>query len=197
MKRLVIAIDCDDVLVATTPFFIEAYNKKYGTSIQLSEVNSESFDVWQADAEEIGRRLGELMETDEYQLLAPTTHEIEALRELAQYHELHLVTARKELEREMTQAMLDRELAGVFTSMQFVGWTGSKGEVCKQLGAHMLIDDNVRHLHDAMKNGIPSSGVVLYGDYAWNTPDDKSSEILRCATWADVKLVVEALANER
>ncbi len=43
MKRLVIAIDCDDVLVDTAQDLLQFYNQKYGTS--LDETNFYATDV--------------------------------------------------------------------------------------------------------------------------------------------------------
>ena len=196
MRRLIIAIDCDDVLVQTTPFFVDAYNAQYGTKVQLAEAHIESYDVWNADRPLLEERLAALMDTDAYRLLTPTREAIEVLKELAKYHELHVVTARREHEREFTRQMLDRELAGVFTSMEFVGFTGSKGEVCKRIGAAVLIDDNARHLHDAVKNGLSVDGAILFGDYAWSIVDELNVGMKQIATWNNVKIAVDELANK-
>lgn len=195
-RRLVIAVDCDDVLVQTTPFFVEAYNSKYGTDVQLIDAHTESYDIWNADRPLLEERLAELMNTDSYKLLAPIKSAVKVLKALAKEHDLHVVTARREHERDFTQAMLDSELAGVFTSMDFVGFTGSKGEVCRRIGADVLIDDNSRHLHDAIKNGLPSNGAFLFGDYAWNVSDKQGTGLKRLTTWDEVKEAIDKIANE-
>ncbi|MGV9002014.1 MAG: 5' nucleotidase, NT5C type [Candidatus Saccharimonadaceae bacterium] len=196
-RRLIIAIDCDDVLVHTTPFFVEAYNSKYGTNVQLVEAHTESYEAWNADRPLLEERLALLMDTDAYRLLAPTESAIRVLKDLAKDHELHVVTARREHERGFTQAMLDRELAGVFASMEFVGFTGSKGEVCRRIGADVLIDDNSRHLHDAIKTGLSPNGALLFGDYAWNTTDKSSVDLKHLVSWDEVKEVLDEIANEQ
>lgn len=196
MRRLVIAVDCDDVLVQTTPFFVNAYNARYDTDVQLSQAHVESHEIWNADRQLLEQRLAELMDTDDYRLLSPTKEAVDVLKELAKDHELHVVTARREHEREFTQQMLDRELAGVFTSMEFVGFTGSKGEVCKRIGAEVLIDDNARHLHDAVKNGLSLDGAILFGDYAWSIVDEASADLRRMPDWNQIKLAVDEIAKE-
>lgn len=195
MKRLVIAVDCDDVLVATTPFFVDAYNKKYGTNATLAQAHDASPEIWGANEEVVVARWAQLTEEDAYRLLAPNPIEVSILRELAMQHELHLVTARKPEERELTQAMLERDLPGVFTSMEFVGWAGSKGEVCQRIGADVLIDDNARHLHDSIAKGLPKSGAILFGNYPWNEADSTHDDLTHCFTWPDVKKVVDSLAS--
>ena len=196
MKRLVIAIDCDDVLVATTPFFIAAYNAKYGTNISLAESHIGHEDQWKADRDLQVQRLDELTKTEEYFKIAPSPEESVVLNELSKVHSLHLVTARKPEELERTQAMIDRDLPGVFTSLDFVGWTGSKGEVCNRIGADILVDDAVRNLVDAVEKGMPKSNVILFGDFPWNADIPEPLEgIKRCVNWSEVKVAIDAIAN--
>lgn len=196
MRRLVIAVDCDDVLVQTTPFFVNAYNEKYGTNVVLADARDGNGASWGGvDDEVVMDRWRRLMDTDGYKGLRPDPLEVILLHELAQHHELHLVTARKENEREFTQLMLDTALEGVFTSMEFVGWDGSKGEVCKRLGADVLIDDSANHLHDALAQGLPAGGAILFGDYAWNSASHMHDDLVHCVDWPGVKNVIDAIAN--
>lgn len=196
MKRLVIAIDCDDVLVSTTQYFIAAYNIKFGTSISLNNAHSGGEEIWQADQELQLKRLDELTLTDEYLKIAPSPEEIAVLKELSKVHSLHLVTARKPEELQRTQQMIERDLPGVFTSIDLVGWTGSKGEVCKRIGADVLIDDSARHLHNAIEHqGLSKSGAILFGKYPWNEADSSHEALTHCYDWASVKQVIDSLAE--
>jgi len=192
-RRLVIAVDCDDVLVRTTPFLVDAYNQRYGTNATLAQSHDPSYEIWQADEDLQVERWSVLGETEGYRDLGPDATEALILHDLAKNHDLHLVTARNEHEREFTLEMLNRELDGVFKSMEFVGWYGSKGEVCKRLGADVLIDDNARHLYGAIESGLPKNGAFLFGDYPWNTSD---SGLKRCLDWPAVKLAVDNIAEE-
>lgn len=196
MKKLVIAVDCDDVLVATTPWFVDTYNKRYGTQATLAQARDADPLIWGAEEQEVIARWTALTDEDEYKRLKPDTNEVRVLKELAEHHELHLVTARKEVERAFTQDMLDKELRGVFQSMEFVGWEGSKGEVCRRLSADVLIDDNANHLHDAIACGLPKGGALLFGAYPWNANDVEHPELRHCHNWGDVKKAIDTLAIE-
>jgi 5'(3')-deoxyribonucleotidase len=196
MKRLVIAVDCDDVLVATTPYFIAAYNTKFGTNITLENAHNGNEELWQATAELQVQRLDELTLTKEYLEIAPGSEEISVLKELSKVHSLHLVTARKPEELQRTQYMIDRNLPGVFTSIDLVGWAGSKGEVCRRIGADVLIDDSARHLHDAIEHqGLSKGGAILFGKYPWNEADSSHESLTHCYDWAGVKWAVDSLAE--
>jgi 5'(3')-deoxyribonucleotidase len=196
MRRLVIAIDCDDVLMATTPYFVDAYNAKYGTNVKIETSHIDGEEVWGVDREVQFQRLDELTKTKEYFNITPTAEEIAVLNELSERHSLHLVTARKPEELELTQTILNRDLPGIFTSFDFVGWTGSKGEVCKRIGADVLIDDSVRNLVDAAEKGMPLEGLILFGNYPWNQDvPDFLTGIQRCANWNDVRTAIHDLAK--
>ena len=193
MKRLVIAVDCDDVLVSTAPYFVDTYNNTYGTSGTLEYAHSPDPSVWGASEEVIVERWFGMTRTDGYKGLSPDPDEVKVLRNLAKIHELHLVTARKEEEREFTQTMLDRHLDGVFTSMKFVGWEGSKDDVCQALRADVLIDDNFRHLVSAHDCGV--GGLLWFGDYPWQTEDLGDMPTVRCRDWREVEAEIERIAS--
>lgn len=195
MERLVIAIDCDDVLVQTKEYFVRTYNALHGTHVTLEDTRNLNREIWAADEKEILRRWAALTETDDYKLLKPGPEVVAILKELAADHELHLITARKEEERAFTQEMLDHELKGVFTSMEFVGWKGSKGQVCKRIKADVLIDDTASHLHDALECGLPSGGALLFGDYDWNRHASLHDDLIHCHDWLAVKRVIDRIAK--
>ena len=192
VKKLVIAVDCDDVLVSTTPFFVELYNKLYGTKGTLEQSHNSDSAIWQASEELQIERWFNMTKTEDYKKLAPKPEEVSVLRRLAEMHGLHLVTARKEEERAFTQSMLDQYLGGVFSSMEFVGWNGSKGDVCQVLQADVLIDDNFRHLASAYDCGVEH--VVWFGNYPWQTEDPGDTPIIRCQGWQEVETEIERIA---
>ncbi len=195
MRRLLIAVDCDDVLVPTTPYFVRAYNDLYGTKAGLKDAHTPDPAVWGAQEEEIRRRRYELTENDEYKMLAPSDADVEVLRRLASVHELHLVTARKGEERQFTQQMLNRKLSGVFKAMDFVGWKGSKGEICRKVKADILIDDNGAHLLDALACGMAPGSAILYGEYPWNEEYRLKDGVVFCRDWLEVERRIEQIAH--
>lgn len=196
MRKLVIAVDCDDVIVRTTPFFVDAYNRTYSTNVTLDKAHYDDDETWNADRATLESRLAELMKTKEYKDLRPSDEEMGVLKELSKYHELHVITARREHERELTQYMIDAYLPDVFTSLELVGFHGSKGQVCERINAEVLIDDNVRHLEDAIKYGLPQQGAILFGDYPWNTESVAPMGFRRCASWKDVQKEIDEFARQ-
>ncbi len=204
MRKLIIAIDCDDVLIDSSARIVERYNAKYGTSIDASHMYREDLD-WGAGSHEAAiERMNTLLEEDRIlDSLIPSEETISAVRALASQHELHLVTGRQTYLEPSTRALLDTYFSGCFTSIEHTNYIASaasleprrsKGEVCAQLRADILIDDHVSHGKSVLSHGVRE--VLLFGDYAWNKTDDDIPGITRCHNWQEVLQNVETIGSE-
>lgn len=196
MRRLVIAIDCDDVLIPSQEFLVDTYNHLYGTSVELGQ-DFEEIDAWGVGYDEVMRRCGEIARTDRFKNLEPDPEAVETINRLATVHELHLVTARQEKEQAFTKIALDKVLPEAFVAMEFIGWKGSKGDVCARIGADVLIDDSLGHLYDAIQKGLWSEGAILFGDYPWQASELGRELIKRCRDWSAVEREVGVLCRMR
>ena len=194
-KRLIIAIDCDDVLIETTEYIVEAYNSQFGTSVTLDRSHEPGNEQWETpDDKTLLLRFNELQSTEEYARLLPMPEALRVVKQLAREHELHLVTARDGAIEAITEAMLSEYLPGCFTSMEHVGRDRSKGEVCQQLKADILIDDSIRNLLSVLEYGLPAGGALHFGEYAWNKVEPLPEGVVTCSDWEAVEREVERIA---
>lgn len=197
-KRLIIAVDCDDVLIETTEYIVEVYNRLHNTNVSLDKSHDPDIEQWGvSDGELLLKRFSEIQSTEEYGRLLPMPEALRVIRKFAQDHELHLVTARDGSIEAITEAMLNKHLPGCFTSMEHVGKERSKGEVCKQLRADILIDDSIRNLLSALESGLPEGGALHFGDYAWNKIDPLPKGVKTCFDWGAVEREVDRIATGR
>lgn len=195
-RRLVIAIDCDDVLIPSTEYIVAAYNKLFGTSVTVARAHESGNDQWgTTDSALVMKRLSEIQLSEGYATQEPLDEAIIAVRALAADHELHLVTARDKQVEAVTLAMLDQYLHGCFSSVEHVGKDRSKGEVCRELRADVLIDDNTKHLVSALEQGLQVGGAIRFGDYQWNETVELPAGAVHCTTWADIQREVENIAG--
>ena len=186
MKSLVLAIDCDDVLIASVERIVDEYNDRFQTNVQLEGAFIPANPDWGAEREVVHQRILEIQSSDAYSKTPPFESAVSVVKSLAKMHELHLVTARTEALMPVTHAMLDKYFDGAFTSVEHVGHDTSKGEVCRRIGADVIIDDNYKHLVEADEHGIEH--VIWFGDYPWQA-DQKHilQNVRRCHTWFDVE----------
>ncbi len=193
MKRLVIAIDCDDVLVASTRFIIDTYNKAYDTSVQLQSAHVSGNPDWQAERDEVHRRIRVIQLSEGYGQLAPSSQAIEAINQLAAQHEIHLVTARSQEIAAVTQQMVDLYFPNCFTSIEHTGFNTSKEKACLAIGAQLLVDDNLKHLLASQSVGVES--LFWFGDYPWQDKSILPRGITATRSWPDVLKQVEVICN--
>lgn len=191
--QLVWAIDCDDVIVPTAQVIVDAYNAKYQANVTLDAFYNND-DTWGAlSKDEAIRRVGDLLREGLTDETAPSRETIEALQHLASMDELHLVTGRQTYREPATFAMLKKYLPGVFRTVEHTNYylesnsvlkTRSKGEVCRQIGADVLVDDHVAHGRSVLESGLKE--VIVWGDYPWNRAAMLDKGMVRCITWSEV-----------
>lgn len=191
-KKLVVAIDCDDVLLASTARIVEQYDTLYNTHVELEFAHTSAHSGWCADKNTIRRRILDIQASAEYALTPPFEDAVVAVRRLTAVHELHLVTARPETVMSVTHAMIETYFGDCFTGVEHVGLDGSKGEVCRRIGADVLVDDNLKHLVDAASYGVIHG--LWFGEYPWQQ-NDSSDIAIRCADWAAVEKEIAYIAK--
>ena len=189
MKQKSIAIDVDDVLANHAEAFIVFSNKNYGTNITLDGYNDHWSNIWtDVDEDEVYRRAMEFLTIESVYNFEPKEGALEVLKELSKTSELFIVTARPSHLTEVTEKWVEKHFSGIFNGIHMVPiWepnnTVTKADICNQIGAKYLVDDNVEHCNIANDGGMQS---VIFGDYMWNKPLVINSNVAKCKNWSDV-----------
>ncbi len=179
-----IALDCDDVLVDANASLAVFHNERYGTSYTRDDVKHWHLEhIWNCSREEACRRVDEWLESHHHASMNAMPGAIEAVGLLSLNHELPVVTARSELRALETSALLDRhfggKLAGIHFTNGFAKNRRSKGDVCLELGATLIIEDSSEHAYDNASKGM----TVLLMDSPWNQGVKNTSKIVRVFGW--------------
>jgi uncharacterized HAD superfamily protein len=191
-KRRVIGVDCDDVIIETSPYLIEYCNRIYGSRLEMRHMYSFNLDVWKAASnEEVIDRIEKYLLTDEFQHIAPFEETVASIKRLAGQHELHIVTGRSELLTSITGRMAERYFPGVFRSIEHAGLIGnrarSKGDVCLDIGADLFIDDHILHADRVAEKGIE---VFIFGSYPWNQTKTLPKGMTRVQNWPEIEKIL-------
>lgn len=204
-RRLVIAIDCDDVLVPTGVSQIAFYNNKYNATVGEKEFyESATMDVWGTDDDQLAiDRVAEHTLSDDFADVPPMEDAVDAIHRLSKQHELHLVTGRPSVIEAATMRLLNRYFKDCFTSVEHTNYytyswnkdakKRSKAEVCRSLGADLFIDDYIVHVRDVIDSGVCE--VILFGDYEWSVLGEKDKRVARCSNWKQTEEEINHFAN--
>eukprot|EP01080_Neovahlkampfia_damariscottae_P005889 gene5889-9717_t len=197
-NKKVLAVDVDEVICHFVPHLIDFHNEKYETDMVVDTFHNYSFHkVWGGTPEEASAKVEDFFQSDHFKNLLPIKGAYEQLQELKQDFKLVIVTSRQHQLREDTESFIQKYYPDTFDEMLFgnhygkVGKKMTKSEMCKSIGAELLIDDNLHYANDCATNGIKA---ILFGKYAWNQYDDELHEnIHHVHHWDDVSDAIKKL----
>ena len=189
-----IAIDIDNVLAASAESFVVISNKLFGDHITIDDFNEDWQKMWGVNHEEAERR-GEVLRANKYQKdYLPVDGAVQAIKELGKRYKLVLVTSRRKFAEELTKNWLKQYFDYPFDTIVFAdfwddaknskdGHLRHKGDLFTQVGADIVIDDQLKHCEAAAEAGVQA---ILFGDYAWNKTGNLPDGIIRCNGWTEV-----------
>jgi 5'(3')-deoxyribonucleotidase len=189
MKKPVIAVDLDDVLLPHYEDLITWHNREYGTHLTLANKDSWDPKPWGSETvEEAIQRVHNYFSTDDFKNEQPFEDAIRAINILGQKYELIIITARDEIIEQATLDWVSKHFKDVFAEVHFTahfsltGKSRSKADVAVEAGAAYFIDDNAKTVLEVAERGIPSIIFGSFSDGVSELPDN----VKRCKDWHSV-----------
>ena len=167
-----IGVDFDDVVANFNDALRVYHNARYGTAYEYGDINTFYLEVlWCCSKEEMMQRVDEFYHSQEHTGMLPVEGAIAALTELSKHYSLVMITSRPDHIREYTLKWIAEHIPHVFSDTHFLGHYvagdhvhKSKGDVCKEIAARVLIDDALHNAASVSTQGIPA----LLLDAPWN-----------------------------
>ena len=205
-RRLTLAIDCDDVLIPTAQAILDDYNERFDTRLDLGHMyKPASFHIWGTDDDDVAiERVNEFLRSEAHAAIQPDPEAVKAVHALAKIHELHLITGRASFLEGVTRRMLETHFPGCFQTVEhtnFIVTSGnlatqrSKGEACRSIGAHVLIDDHLEHGHSVLEAKLER--VIVFGEYPWNQCAELPADMVRCRDWEATLEEIDRMTHGR
>ncbi len=196
-RNPIVAVDIDDVLAPSAEVLVAYSNRRWGTNLTVEDYNEHWGEMWQVDHQETEKRAVEWHESGEIGKYLPHEAARDILRELSRYYDFKIITSRRTMIASETLHWLRQHYEGIFSEVRFTGFHGTqdghtltKAELCVELGASYIIDDQLKHCLGAAKEGITA---LLFGDYAWNRINDQlPHNVVRVHDWQTVKEFLDA-----
>lgn len=196
-EKIVVAVDIDEVLGN----FVSALNRfiadRYSSNHSVSEYHVyEFFKIWGCSRNEADLRVHEFFKTPYFKKgIHPLPGAQRALYKLARLCKLSVVTSRQNAIKDHTIEWIEKHYPGLFDEIHFGnhfalnGESRPKSEICRSLGAKVLIDDNPRYAAECADVGI---NVLLFdyeNSYPWCKTEsiDKHPLVTRVHNWEEVE----------
>lgn len=194
MAKPIIAIDIDDTIADSTEALRRRVNDRFGVDLALNDYRIKADywgyyeSVWSlhglADRARHDDFAAEMVEDQSHVPLLPGA--LFAINILSKKYTIVLITARDKSWEDATKRWLSEQLRDTdvkiyFTTSHIDASGKTKGEICKLIGASVLIDDNPEHCVSAHKAGVET---ILFGNYGWHYK--VPAYLVNCRDWQAV-----------
>lgn len=190
-----IAVDVDDVLTKTGANYIKYHNEKYGTNLKPWQFyDYEYLKPFGLDRREGSRRILDYIEERALEI-EPLKGARKVLEELKKNHELIVITGRAKNIMKTTGEWIDHYFPDIFshvvcTDVHQLNGGKDKGEICRDLGVNLLIDDYLKYAQECSREGIR----VLLLAQPWNVNEQIESNLIdRVESWDEVAEKIEMI----
>jgi uncharacterized HAD superfamily protein len=189
--KVKIACDVDDILFEFYLALAEWHNRAYGGPC-LSKESFVSYlvhEVWGGGVDQSIRKMWEFYSSDSFRYLPLVSGAPDAIERLAEVFDLHAITGRPHALASLTDRMIETYFHGLFCSVHHVdsfsiggGVSRPKVEVCREVGASIVIEDYPGHAIPCAEAGMR---VILF-DQPWNRNIVVSSGCIeRVRSWGE------------
>lgn len=189
MSKPRIAIDIDEVLVPFCEELARHHNERYQTALQLEDfISHEYWKVWGGTKEESIEKVRVFITEGHTRHLSPMREAQEALNLLKKEFDPVVVTSRQRVYEDFTREWVETHFPNTFSAIHFCSYWDqvppffTKAEVCKEIGAIVLVDDHIQYVLECAAQGLPS---ILFGNYPWNQTDVLPEKVTRAANWTE------------
>jgi len=200
-----VAVDVDEVLGRFVFTLNQFCKEQYGMEHDVSDYWVYEFaKIWNCNQDRSNHIVHEFFKSQHFNQGIPTIPgAYEALQRLSESCDLVVVTSRQHVIQDQTLEWIDRNYPGIFQEVYFgnhwslEGISRKKSDICRAVGASVLIDDNTTYATECAAAGIH---VLLYDwdhSYPWSklppgSPRDPLIRVVR--DWAEVEAALTALA---
>lgn len=191
-SKKVIAVDIDEVLANFVDYFIEYHNLEYETTITKDKfITFELSEIFETTVEEMNLKFRKFKDQGHNLKLEPIKGSKRGIDKLIKRgYKLHIVTSRPETIKDDTSKWVEKFFPGKFVQVHHAFnkyyepllQNLTKAEICRKIGARVLIEDNLDLALDSSENGI----TVLMMDAPWNQTDSLPENVIRVKSWEEI-----------
>ncbi|XP_042055438.1 uncharacterized protein LOC121799969 isoform X2 [Salvia splendens] len=195
-------------LLAVLGNFISTLNRfigdRYALNLPLSDYHvHEYFKIWKCSRDEADHRVHEFFKTPYFKKeMNPIPGAREALEKLSKIFNLSVVTSRQNVIKDHTIEWIGKHYPSIFQEIHFGnhfaldGKSRPKSDICKSLGAKVLIDDNPTYAMDCAAAGIKVLLFYYQNPYPWCKTEHAAHQhplVTKVHSWEEVEQQLSSL----
>lgn len=205
--RLRVAVDVDEVLGRFVHALNQYCKEEHDMDLEVQDYYIYEFaKIWNCTQDMSNHIVHSFFQSPHFAKGIPVIPgAYESLCRLQRHCDLVVVTSRQHIIQDMTREWLDRHYPGLFSKVYFGnhfalhGTSRAKSDICKEVGASVLIDDNPGYALECAAAGI---NVLLYDwehAYPWSKLPSGSNHprISVVKNWGEVEHAVMAMAERQ
>ena len=192
-----IGIDIDEVLCDVNQSMLDYQNVTYSTSYKKEDIRSYFLEeLFGYSATEMITFMEDFFATHVHEEALTVLGAVEGIEKL-KGHELIVISARPQHQREVTELWLSKHFGPAFSQIHLLGnkdglggVTRSKGELAEELELELFVEDSLSNAMNISAKGIP----VILLDTPWNQgilPEN----VYRVATWEKAMEKIQTLTS--
>lgn len=194
MKKIKIAIDLDDTLVPTVDLLIKEMlkEKSFPAFRGYHSIKDFSFE----DEMALYRYIRKTINKQDISEFKPMPGSVLAIKKLAKEFELYLVTARTKNVKKHTRDWISHHFPKMFKKIIFGQYRKegdfkkTKGQICKELGISLIVDDRIDYALDCYKHGVNAIVFDYKDSYPWSKGKFPKS-IKKARDWKEVYEIIK------
>jgi len=194
MTKIKIAIDLDDTLVPTVELLIKEMLKDKSFAAFRGYHSIKDFTYEEEVA--LYQYIRTTLNKQDIIKFKSISGSVSAIKKLSKDFELYILTARNTDIRNHTQNWIEHHFPKIFKEIIFSKYlvegtfVKTKGEICKERGISLIVDDNLEYIIDCDKHGIKTILFDYRGNYAWAKGDiPKKTNVAK--TWKEVSEIIK------
>ena len=194
MGREVFALDIDDVSFPFVEHFLYYHNRTYGTTLTPADVTNSYNKALGLSGPEVARRIYSFHQEEDLHI-PPVDGAQEAVEHMATRGPVFAVSSRHPMFQSRATRWLDKAFPGMIAGVVLIGHPSevprsrTKLEVCRELGATVMVDDTRSHLVGCDEYGVRGA---WFGRYAWQPAEQAApAGAIRCFDWDAVEEMVD------
>ncbi len=183
-----IGVDIDDVIAGFMKSYLEFYNKKYNTQLNLQ--NIKNYHLWKTgihkSKEESHKEISEFQNSLAFEEIDLIDGAKNGLNNLSEFYQIYFITSRPEELKDKTIAFFKKHFPNkefnFIYSGDVSGKNPSKSEICKNFEISIIIEDNPTYALDCASNGVK----VFLLNKPWNEDCEMHENIIKVENWEEL-----------